>query len=112
MQSIKRSRHSRLLIAALGGFLAAFLVIGNGCNETGGKEGDRCNALVQQDECNSGLHCQQVTCDRTYCCPTNGASTNPNCHGDGCPDAGDGGDAGPAETGSGASADSADAAGG
>jgi hypothetical protein len=85
-----------LRILALGGFLAAVAVIGNGC-ETGGKEGDRCNALVEQDECNSGLHCQQVTCDRTYCCPTNGSSREPNCNGDGCPseDAGDeGGESG------------------
>ena len=89
--------------------VATFAV--NGC-ETGGKEGDRCNALVEKDECNSGLHCQQVTCDRTYCCPTDRSSTDPNCNGDGCPsdDAGDeAGDAG-LEAAADAGDDAADAA--
>jgi hypothetical protein len=60
----------------------------NGCNQ--GAEGDRCNPDLTQsspaptyneDECGSGLTCQQpANCPENYCCPTPPAtSTNPNC---------------------------------
>ncbi|HWZ88206.1 MAG TPA: hypothetical protein VNW92_05130 [Polyangiaceae bacterium] len=46
----------------------------------GGSEGDRCNparAAAGEDECGSGLSCQQPTnCPENYCCPTNGTSSN------------------------------------
>jgi hypothetical protein len=47
---------------------------------------DRCNPLSADDECNSGLSCQQpATCAENYCCPTSGTSTNPFCNGSACP---------------------------
>ena len=64
-------------VVSLLSVVAGTVLLANGC-ETGGKEGDRCNALVEQDECRAGLHCTQVTCDRTYCCPTDRTSTDPN----------------------------------
>jgi hypothetical protein len=82
-----------------------------------GKEGERCNPLLTNDECGSGLSCQEPTdCPESYCCPTMGTSTNPYCqHGcagglaaicaaspaasPDCPtDAGQGGDASPDPT--------------
>ena len=102
---------SRLVV--LGGVGAAVLAFAGGC-ETGGNKGDRCNPLVQRDECDNGLHCQAATCSESYCCPTHGASTDPHCHAEGCPDpdagAGAGSDdaeAGTAETGSAAPGDAA-----
>jgi hypothetical protein len=91
--------------------LSISLFIGLGC-ETGGNEGDVCNPLVQQDECDNGLSCQQITCAKAYCCPTGGSSNDPNCNGDHCPsdDAGDeGGEAGTDEGGTDAAADSSPA---
>ena len=82
-------------VLALGVVVVVGLLAFGGC-ETGGKVGDRCNPLVQQDECNSGLHCQLVTCSVAYCCPTSGSSSEPNCaNAEGCPDP----DAGEAEGG-------------
>lgn len=96
-------------LASLLGLVGAAVLLANGC-ETGGKEGDRCNALVEQDECHAGLHCQQVTCDRTYCCPLDRTSTDPNCKGDGCPSADAGEEAGDAaQTSDAAGADAGDA---
>jgi hypothetical protein len=58
----------------------------NGCNQ--GAEGDRCNPNLtstspaptyNEDECGSGLTCQQpMFCPEYYCCPS-GSSANPNC---------------------------------
>ena len=85
-----------------------FVVLGRGCDDFGSTEGDRCNALIATDECNSGLRCTAVSCAATYCCPENGSSTNPNCQNIvGCPDTDDGGDEASADD---AGADSADAA--
>jgi hypothetical protein len=51
------------------------------CNQD--SEGDRCNparAANGEDECGSGLSCQQPTnCPENYCCPTSGTSNNPYC---------------------------------
>jgi hypothetical protein len=82
-----RSTHSGALCA----LVATLVALGNAC-DTGGSEGEVCNPLVLQDECNAGLHCQQTTCSTAYCCPTNGSSSDPNCNAGGCPDAGDAGD--------------------
>jgi hypothetical protein len=71
----------------------------------GGNEGDRCNALVLRDECNSGLHCKAADCSASYCCPINGPSGDPNCNTAGCP-ATDGGDEGGADGGIDAQAES------
>jgi hypothetical protein len=78
---------TRILLAMV---VVATLALGTGCKE--GAEGDRCNpALVQseynEDECNSGLTCQQSpTCPETYCCPTPlTSSSNPFCNGKACP---------------------------
>ena len=89
-------RNTNSLFARLGalGVLAVVgLVMFGGC-ETGGKEGDRCNALVLQDECNAGLHCKLATCSEAYCCPTNRTSTDPHCNAEGCPDPDAGDDGG------------------
>jgi hypothetical protein len=64
------------------------LVLGTGvtlsipaCHQ--GDEGDRCNparVANNDDECGSGLSCQQpMNCPENYCCPTNGTSSNPWC---------------------------------
>ncbi|HEY8087619.1 MAG TPA: hypothetical protein VIF09_07240 [Polyangiaceae bacterium] len=45
-----------------------------------GLEGERCNPSLSHDECGSGLSCQQPPdCPETYCCPTSGSSSAPNC---------------------------------
>jgi hypothetical protein len=67
------------------GVVAAAVVVMGGC-DLGGKEGDRCNPLVLRDECNAGLHCRLATCAAAYCCPTDRASSDPNCNAPGCPD--------------------------
>ena len=105
-------RLSFLRIGAAAAVVAALVAIGGGC-ELLGKEGDRCNALVQRDECNAGLHCKLATCSEAYCCPTDRTSSDPNCNTDGCPaetDAGDeGGDAAEAGTDSSTSDSATDA---
>jgi hypothetical protein len=73
---------SGLMLSAV---VSAIALLANGCDTSGG-EGDTCNPLVVQDECNSGLHCTQTTCTYAYCCPTSGTSSNPNCNFGGCPD--------------------------
>jgi hypothetical protein len=73
-----------LTLLVLAGAIVAIVVAG-ACN-LGGDEGDRCNPLVLQDECNAGLHCRYATCSQAYCCPTDHASAEPNCAGAGCPD--------------------------
>jgi hypothetical protein len=80
----------RFVLAAAVGALSG--VVGNAC-DMGGNEGERCNPLVLRDECNSGLHCTPASCSEAYCCPVNGSSNDPHCHGAGCPDAGDDGGA-------------------
>jgi hypothetical protein len=67
----------------------ALTVGGTGCD--GGHEGDRCvlpivttdagtSGYRSSDECGSGLACTQpANCPESYCCPTNGTSSNPNC---------------------------------
>jgi hypothetical protein len=89
---------------------AAVLVAFIGGCDIGGKAGDRCNPLVLQDECNSGLHCTVATCSEAYCCPTNGSSTDPHCNATGCPDtdAGDDGGADAADASDGARGDASD----
>jgi hypothetical protein len=61
------------------------IALANGCSVSG-NEGDTCNPLVLQDECNAGLHCTQTTCTYAYCCPVSGTSSNENCNFGGCPD--------------------------
>ena len=79
----------RMLFAVLG---IVVLSASSGCNQ--GREGDRCNPLLSPDdnECGSGLTCQQSpTCAENYCCPTPlTSSLNPYCNGSACtaPDAG------------------------
>jgi hypothetical protein len=69
----------------------------NGCNQ--GAQGDRCNpdltgpngvseATYNEDECGSGLTCQQpMFCPENYCCPPPGTGTitspfcQPGCNG-------------------------------
>jgi hypothetical protein len=68
-------------LTALG---AAIVIIGAGClppDAGGGKEGDRCNPLLSHDECGgTTLACTQPPfCPENYCCPVNGASSNPFC---------------------------------
>lgn len=62
--------------------LAASLVLAVlACNQ--GAEGDRCNpvsAADGHDECGSGLKCTTPPqCPESYCCPSNGTSSNPFC---------------------------------
>ena len=84
---------SFLRLCAFGTVVAALAVLGSAC-EIGSKEGDKCNALVLQDECNPGLHCKLATCSEAYCCPTNRTSTDPHCNAEGCPDPDAGDDGG------------------
>lgn len=89
---------SKLSLVLRAGMLAALAfaiaAAAYGCDDVGGKEGDRCNALVLRDECDPGLACKAATCSESYCCPKDRTSSDPNCNAPGCPDedAGDGGD--------------------
>jgi len=80
---------ARILFVLLGFFVLGAL---SGCNQ--GREGDRCNPFLApgENDCNSGLTCQQSpTCAESYCCPTPlTSSLNPYCNGSACtaPDAG------------------------
>jgi hypothetical protein len=57
--------------------LAAFALLA-ACD--GGSLGDRCNPDLSHDECGSGLACTTPpTCVISVCCPTSGASDDPNC---------------------------------
>lgn len=64
-----------------------------GCD--GGREGDRCVPVTlpngssgfSHNDCNDGLTCTTIvdpasgaTCGESYCCPTNGPSSNPYCN--------------------------------
>jgi hypothetical protein len=84
-------KHVLTLLVLVGVVVA--IVVAGAC-ALGGKEGDRCNPLVLQDECNAGLHCRYATCSEAYCCPTDRASTDPNCTAAGCPDTDAGADSG------------------
>ncbi len=64
--------------------VAALAALAGAC-DSGGAEDDRCNPLVQQDECDNGLHCTAATCSESYCCRVDGTSSEPHCHADGCP---------------------------
>jgi hypothetical protein len=91
MAAFASTRRSSLFgICAACALVTVLVALGGGC-ETGGEEGDRCNALVLQDECNAGLHCTLATCSVAYCCPRDRSSTDPNCNGAGCPDETDAG---------------------
>lgn len=87
-------------------FAAGIASAAYGCDDVGGKEGDRCNPLVLRDECDPGLACKAATCSESYCCPTDRTSSDPNCNAAGCPeeegdaaaDAGDASDAAPDAT--------------
>lgn len=73
-------RAALLTVVALG-----FVAIGVSCNQ--GREGDRCNPVAAangEDECGSGLSCQQPTnCAENYCCPTDlSQATNGFCKSD------------------------------
>ncbi len=56
----------------------------------GGREGDRCipqSVGFSHNDCNSGLTCMTIvdpasgaTCGESYCCPSDGTSTNPACN--------------------------------
>lgn len=90
MTSARRKRISDISVKAvyLGLIGAFFFALGFACNE--GREGDRCNpaaAANGEDECGSGLSCQQPSsCAENYCCPKNpNDSKNPYCNGAACP---------------------------
>jgi hypothetical protein len=103
MSTSSARRHSLLGgLFTLTAVAAALAVLAGAC-DTGGAEGDRCNPLVQQDECDNGLHCTAATCSESYCCRIDGTSSDPHCHAEGCPDP----DAGAAEAGSDAAEDAA-----
>jgi hypothetical protein len=65
----------------LSGLAASLVLAALACNQ--GSEGDRCNPISAangHDECGSGLQCTTPTdCPESYCCPTNGQSSNPFC---------------------------------
>jgi hypothetical protein len=70
-----------IVLFALGAAVAAACTIG-------GNEGDRCNPLVERDECQGLNRCTAFSCSEAYCCPTDHKSTDPHCNvGDPCPDA-------------------------
>ncbi|HEY0869393.1 MAG TPA: hypothetical protein VGD55_03260 [Acidothermaceae bacterium] len=62
----------------LASLAATFAVVLLACNQ--GSEGDRCNPDLSHDECGSGLSCTTpVDCPESYCCASDGKSTNPYC---------------------------------
>ena len=78
------------MIRILGISTVLFLLAG--CNPS---EGERCNPLLFSNDCNSGFACTyQSNCGVAYCCPTNRASSNPNCQACPAADAGSVVDAG------------------
>ena len=71
MKSRTFAKHLAIFVAAVAAILIA-------CNQ--GSEGDRCNPDLSHNECGSGLSCTQpALCPETYCCATDGTSTNPYC---------------------------------
>ncbi len=51
------------------------------CAGSGVTEGDRCNPALSHNECDDGLSCVTPTdCAESYCCPTSGTSSQPNCN--------------------------------
>ena len=63
------------MIRILGLFAASILL---GACHPG--EGERCNPLLFNDECNPGFQCTYpANCGVAYCCPTSGPSSNANC---------------------------------
>lgn len=77
-------RHAALLLATS----ALVVATAGGCNQ--GTEGDRCNPLLDHNECNNGLVCSGPGtsyplpgyCVENYCCPTDPTkSSNPDCNG-------------------------------
>jgi len=57
--------------------LALFAVACAACDPT---EGDRCNPLLFEDECASGLACTvPPNCVVAFCCPASGPSTSAKC---------------------------------
>jgi hypothetical protein len=65
----------------LSGLAASLVLAVLACNQ--GSEGDRCNPITAangHDECGSGLQCTTPTnCPESYCCPSDGKSSNPFC---------------------------------
>jgi hypothetical protein len=104
MRAFNSTRHSwsarlcALSTVAIIAIIAIVGVLGNGC-AGGTKEGERCNPLVLQDECNAGLHCKLATCSEAYCCPTDRSSTDPHCNAEGCPEETDAGHEGGSDEG-------------
>ncbi len=99
MTSAPRKRMGNLMVKAvyLGLVASLAFALGFACNE--GREGDRCNpaaAANGEDECGSGLSCQQPgSCAENYCCPADPSkSSNPYCNGTACPQPPAGADAG------------------
>ena len=64
-------------------FVTLAVAVTYGC-DVGGKEGDRCNPPVLQDECDDGLSCKPASCAESFCCPTDGRSASPSCNAVGC----------------------------
>ena len=80
------------VLLAFGGAVAVACTIG-------GEEGDRCNPLVERDECQGSNHCTAFSCTESYCCPTDHKSSDPHCNAtNACPDE-DAGDEGGSEAG-------------
>ena len=83
-----KTRSIGVRVVSLCALLVGVALVSVACHE--GAEGDRCNpaaAANGEDECNSGLTCQQpFTCAENYCCPADlSSSTNPFCNGMMCP---------------------------
>ena len=83
---MKRSMTTKTIFA-LFLFAMALATAANACD--GGREGERCNPLLSNNECGSGLTCQQpanaalgTVCPENYCCPGSATrSSSPYCNG-------------------------------
>jgi hypothetical protein len=70
-----RSKKGTLMIRMLG--ISTVVLLLAGCHPD---EGERCNPMLFNDECNSGFSCTYPqNCGVAFCCPTTGTSSNPNC---------------------------------
>lgn len=62
---------------AMRALLLAAALFGAACRPT---EGVRCNPLLFEDECSSGLQCTvPAGCANAVCCPKSGTSDEPGC---------------------------------
>ena len=78
------------LFTRVGPLALLLALVGSTAACDGGREGDRCvpqSVGFSHNDCNSGLTCTTIvdpasgaTCGESYCCPSDGTSSNPYCN--------------------------------